>query len=97
MNLAQNMVVVEAQTVRVPLMNDTETVPLLRSPGFHQLKLINEGIGESLSSFELRADVSLKPIIISTHVQDVVVATQHHLPINQIILTSSDLAEPKLK
>ena len=96
MNLVENMVVVKAQAVRVPLTKDTQTIPLLRSPGFHQLKLINDGEGESLPSSVLGSDVSLKPIVIPSHVLEVVVAPQHQLTINQIIVRSSDLAEAKV-
>ena len=67
------------QTVMVGVMNQTQTIPLLRFPDFHQVKLFNNREGEHPLSFVNFSDVGLKPIISLFHIMDVVVAAQYQL------------------
>ena len=67
------------QTVMVGLMNQTQTIPLLRFPDFNQVKLFNNREGERPLSFVDFSDVGLIPIISLFHIMDVVVAAQYQL------------------
>ena len=71
----------------VGLMNQTQTIPLLRFPDFQQVKLFNNREGEHPPSFVVFSDVGLEPIVSLYHIMDVVVAPQYQLGIiNQTII-----------
>ena len=75
------MLVVEVKTVLVCLLNNTETVPLLRFPGLHQLKMINNGEGENPPGFVLGANGGLEPVIFPFLLLDVIITAQQQLEI----------------